>query len=160
MLSAIKSGQKVFIDSNILIYHFLGLNDNATVFLQRCERKEIIAHASVIVLAEIWHRLMIAEVIETYNISPGKAVSYLKSHPRIVKELAKCHIAIESIPKLNIKVWPLTKKIFTSAQLIIKQHGLLTNDALNLALMKSHGIKNIATNDRDFERLDIFVNRP
>ncbi len=33
-----------------------------------------------------------------------------------------------------------------------KKYGLLSNDAVHLATVKRHGITNIATNDRDFER--------
>ena len=161
MSSPIRPGQRIFIDSNIFIYHFLGTMSLCSDLLARVEAKDIRGFTSVIVVAEVWHRLMIAEVIEIYKISPTKAVSYLKSHPQIVKELSKCHFAITSISALHIKIWPLTERVFGSAQLIIKRFGLLTNDALNLALMKSHKVKNIATNDRDFEHIkDISVYRP
>ena len=33
-----------------------------------------------------------------------------------------------------------------------KKYGLLSNDAVHPVTMKRHGITNIATNDRDFER--------
>lgn len=161
MLSTIKSSQKIFIDSNVFIYHFLGLNENVSRFLQRCEQKDITALTSSVVVAEVWHRLTIAEVIELYNVAPLKAVSYLKSHPQVVKELVKCHAAISSIPKFSVKIWPLTESILHRAQAIVRHDGLLTNDALNLATMESHRIKNIATNDRDFERIkNVIVHRP
>jgi len=42
-----------------------------------------------------------------------------------------------------------------------KKYYLLTNDSLNLHVMKSNKISDIATNDRDFERVDfIKVWRP
>jgi predicted nucleic acid-binding protein len=63
MLPNIKSGKKIFVDPNIFVYHFLGVNDSATDFIQRCEQREIIAYTSSIVIAEVLHRLMIAEVI-------------------------------------------------------------------------------------------------
>ncbi len=36
---------------------------------------------------------------------------------------------------------------------VISEYLLLPNDALHVATMKRYGIKNIATNDPDFERV-------
>ncbi len=41
-----------------------------------------------------------------------------------------------------------------SANLTKWNYGLLSNDAIHLATMKKHGITSIATNDRDFERVE------
>ena len=34
------------------------------------------------------------------------------------------------------------------------RYGLLISDATHLAVIKSEGISNVATNDRDFQRID------
>lgn len=153
MLSKVPTGSRIFIDSNIFIYHFLGLEDSCTQLLARIEEEEVKGFTSVIVLAEVWHRLMVAECIEMYKVSPRKATSYLKSNPEKVKKLTRCQEAISSIPKMKISIWSLTRKAFSLAQTISQEYGLLTNDSLNLALMRQHRIKNIATNDTDFQRV-------
>ena len=161
MLSRFPAGRKIFIDANIFIYHFLGLKDDCSQLLGHVENKEITAFASVIVLAEVWHRLMIAEAIESYGLTPRKAVSYLNNHPDIVRKLSRCHEAIASISRMRVKIWPLTQKTFVLAQGISHQYGLLTNDALNAALMRLHRVEDIATNDDDFLRIkDVKVWRP
>lgn len=44
---------------------------------------------------------------------------------------------------------------------IKREYGLLTNDALNLALMRRHRLACIASNDSDFERVtDLLVWKP
>jgi predicted nucleic acid-binding protein len=50
--------------------------------------------------------------------------------------------------------------IRTSA-VVKKDHGLLTNDAINLALMQRHRLTYIASNDADFDRIpDLVVWKP
>jgi predicted nucleic acid-binding protein len=39
------------------------------------------------------------------------------------------------------------------AAAICQAHGLLTNDALIVAVMQRHGITHLATNDDDFDRV-------
>jgi predicted nucleic acid-binding protein len=34
-----------------------------------------------------------------------------------------------------------------------RQHGLLTNDALIVAVMQDHGLTHLASNDADFDRV-------
>jgi predicted nucleic acid-binding protein len=36
---------------------------------------------------------------------------------------------------------------------ISQQHGLLTNDALLVAVMREHGLTNLASQDADFDRV-------
>lgn len=147
-------GTRIFIDSNIFIYHFLGLKEPCSQLLDRIEHKELMGFTSVVVLSEVLHRLMIAEAIEQYGLTPRKAVVYLKSHPHRVKTITRAHQAVNAISRMNITVWPLTRKILTIAQQIIHQHGLLTNDAINLATMRHYKIPLVASNDTDFERIE------
>ena len=77
-LDEIPTGTRVFVDSNIFIYHFLGISESCTSFLSRAESQDIVAYTSTIVLAEVLHRLMIAEVVERYNLKPKDALEFLK----------------------------------------------------------------------------------
>lgn len=153
MLSGIPSGARVFIDANIFIYHFLGIKDSCSIFLARVEARQIQGFTSVVVLSEVWHRLMVAEAIETYQLSPNKTVSYLKNHPECVRTLSRCAQAVGSIPKMNIKIVGLSASIFNMAFEISKESGFLTNDSLNLTIMCQHRLKHIATNDSDFDHI-------
>ena len=60
----------------------------------------------------------------------------------------------ELIQNNLIEVLDLTNQIFNTSYLIIKKYGLFPNDALIAATCKHYGIKNIATFDSDFERVD------
>ena len=58
-LDEIEGSSEVFIDANIFIYHFTGVGDQCSDFLNRCEQGDLIATTSVNVLLEVLHRLMI-----------------------------------------------------------------------------------------------------
>ena len=53
MLEEIQVRSKVFIDSNIFIYHSLDLSDTCSNLLERAERREIRAYTSTVVLGEV-----------------------------------------------------------------------------------------------------------
>ena len=57
-LDEIKSGKKVFIDANIFIYHFTGVSDECSGFLNWCEQVDLYGLTSVIVLISSIHRLL------------------------------------------------------------------------------------------------------
>jgi predicted nucleic acid-binding protein len=58
MIEEIPARSRVFIDSNIFIYHFLDLSEDCSNLLERAERREIRAYASTVVLGEVLHKLM------------------------------------------------------------------------------------------------------
>ena len=159
-LDEIPTGTRVFVDSNIFIYHFLGVSESCTIFLSRAESQDIIAYTSTIVLAEVLHRLMIAEVVERYNVKPKDALDFLKK-AETIPPLEKAEGALKEISRFNIKFFRLPEEaIFQSAELR-REYSLLTNDSLNLYSMLSNHLSDIATNDSDFERVkDIRVWKP
>lgn len=62
---------------------------------------------------------------------------------------------MDKIEKIqNLAVLEVAPAIFTSAREYMKKFKLMSNDALHATTMKFYGIKNIATNDADFERVD------
>lgn len=68
----------VFIDTNIFIYHFAGVSERCTRFLHKIRKGELIATVSSIVIAEVIHRRMIAEVIDKDLATIKNAVRKLK----------------------------------------------------------------------------------
>ena len=64
--------------------------------------------------------------------------------------------------------FPDQSEIFVDANIFVyhsneikKEFGLLTNDAITLAVMRRHRLSKIATNDPDFDRItDLSVWKP
>jgi len=63
-------------------------------------------------------------------------------------------IVAEDIIDMNLEIVSFSDLIFEKALRFMKQHRLMSNDAVHLATMKRYGVTNIATNDRDFEQVE------
>ena len=158
MLNKIEPGAVLFVDTNIFLYGILGHWRHGEVcktFLEKVNKGGYTGVISVLVCNEIFHRVMIAEVVEKYRIEPKYAVSYLKNNWDVVKDLNKAWSIMEIIERIeNLRVVEVDDGIFDVALSYSRKYGLLSNDAIHLATMKKHEITNIATNDSDFERVE------
>lgn len=157
-------GSSIFIDANIFVYHFSGpteFTDNCTQLLQRIEDAHLSGFTSTLVLAETLHRLMIIEAVSTLRIEPKAAIRHLKAHPADVKTLVSHLAAPQIVQAIGVQILPLEADDVHLSHDIKKSYGLLTNDALNLAVMRRHHLIRIATNDPDFARVsDLQVWKP
>ncbi len=151
-LAALPSGSRVFIDANIFIYHFTHtpLTPACTAFLQRVEIGDLEGITSVITLAEVAHRLMILEAIQTHGLFPHAAVKKLKEDPALVRQLSHYKVATEMVPAFNVVVEAITSTHLRTAQGFSAACGLLTNDSLTAAVMQSLALADLASNDPDF----------
>ena len=158
MLDEIETGTTIFIDANIFLYEILDhwkYAEPCNSFLEHINMGKYHALMSVLICNEVFHRVVIAEVVEKYDIEPKSAVNYLKKNWGIVKELNKAWDAILNINAIeNLEIVEIDREIFGVALKYSKKYGLLSNDAIHLATMKRHGLTNVATNDGDFERVE------
>jgi predicted nucleic acid-binding protein len=77
----------------------------------------------------------------------------LQRHPEAVRSLVFARAAARQFAQLPLQLLPLDAQSFVDAMDVSQQHGLLTNDALIVALMERHGVMHLATNDDDFDRV-------
>jgi predicted nucleic acid-binding protein len=124
-----------------------------TAFLQQVEAGVLHGSTSVVTLAEVAHRLMLLEAISTFGLVPRTAVRHLKEHPALVTQLAQYRLATEAITAFNVTVVPVTPGHLQTAQQLCVQHGLLTNDALLVAVMQTLGFTDLASNDPELTRV-------
>lgn len=153
MLEDLPSGRRVFVDSNIFIYHFLDISDRCTTFLERIDTHEICGFTSTIVMTEVLHKLMIAEVAENYKMNRREVNQFIKRCPSVISELERCEIAIRKISEFDIEILPLMSGVVLESRNLRYEHKLMTNDSINLFLMKLTGLEDIASNDSDFDRV-------
>jgi len=85
-LAELQGGHSVFIDANIFIYHFGGHSPQCKAFLERCAQRELLGYTSTPVLAEVLHRLMVAEAIMKGLVTAKTAVRKLGKTPDLVKQ--------------------------------------------------------------------------
>ena len=135
-LKDILSGEQVFIDANIFVYHFTGASPECKSFLKRCEDSEIYGYTCAIVCAEVLHRLMCIEAINKGLITPGNPVNKLKRQPNIVKTLVDYQRHVSQISSMGIQVIPIDNNLIRKSATVRTQMGLLTNDSIIVAAMQ------------------------
>ncbi|MEN6610553.1 MAG: type II toxin-antitoxin system VapC family toxin [Methanoregulaceae archaeon] len=162
---SLEEGTTVFIDANIflsIIFENSGRAESSVRFLESVHEGTIHGTTSVLVLNEVLHRLLIASVVNDAGIPLEEAVTFLKIHPTHICETETSRTLIEDIRNIrNLKILGISEKTFVRSLAIMKEYGLLSNDALHVACMEEHALSTIATFDRDFERVSrIRVWRP
>jgi hypothetical protein len=152
----ILAGEAIFLDANVLIYHFINdpkYGPACTQLLKRVELQQVRGFTSAHVLADVAHRLMTLEAMQRLGWpATGLAVRLRKHHAEIPK-LTVYRQAITDLPHLRIQVLPLTQALVEAATQLSQQHELLTDDALIVATMQHNGLASLASEDADFDRV-------
>lgn len=154
--ASIPSAAAIFLDANTLIYHFS--NDEkygpaCTQLLKRIELRDLTGFTSAHALADVAHRLMTLEAINIKGWPQTGVAARLRKHHVEIPTLSVYRQAIARIPLLGIQVLPLTHPEVDTATLLSHQYELLTGDALIVAVMRQHGLTNLASADDDFDRV-------
>jgi predicted nucleic acid-binding protein len=160
----IPTGETVFIDANIFYYHFVslpGLSIACKHFLHQIEQGEITGGTATVVLAEAQHKVMLAEAVQKYGLSPQGLVRRLTQTPGLLAGLSHHRMVPSTVVAMNVRIEPLTITIVQQTAHLSVTHELLTNDAALLAHMQALGITYLATNDDDFDKVtEITVWKP
>jgi predicted nucleic acid-binding protein len=148
------AGTACFVDANIFYYHFVDvplLSDGCSEFLARVTRQEVTAFASVHVLAEAVHKVMLAEAAAKFAMNRAGLVNWLQHHRDRIQQLSDFCDAARDLLSMPLSLVPADASVLDAATALSRQFGLLTNDALILALMRRQGLQHLVTNDDDFD---------
>ena len=164
-LEALPLSSNVFIDANIFLYHIM----RRPKFLLPCHNFFVAIESgayngftSTLVLNEVLHKLILAEATNTYGLrSKHDVANVLKQDPAKIRGLSQVWKTYSVIKDYPIIICSCDESVLNMAVNLSNKYGLLISDATHLAVMKSEGISNIATNDSDFQRLnEIDVYKP
>jgi predicted nucleic acid-binding protein len=150
------AGDAVFVDANPLTYHFEPhpvWGPPSSDLLQRIENRELAGFTSTHVLSEVSHRLMTIQASAVFTWPFAGIGNRLRAHPAQVQKLTAFRQAIDRILQSNLQVLTITPPMLATAAALSQQIGLLTNDALTVAVMQAHGLSKIASRDTDFDRM-------
>lgn len=155
IFSDLAARSAVFIDANTFVYYFVPhpvLGAACADLIARIERDELNGITSTHVLSEVAHRLMTHEAETAFGWA-NKAVEKLKLKPALLQKLSKFHEAITKILNSRIQVLTIAPSLILTAATISQQTGLLSNDALIIAVMQANGLTSLASHDADFNRV-------
>ena len=149
-------GDAVFLDANAFIYHSAPdpiLGPPCSQLLQRIENQELVGFTSLHLLPEVAHKMMTIEASALFAWPlPGMA-NRLRRHPANVQKLAAHRLTIDRIAHSRVQVLSFSVALMLTATAVSQQYGLLTNDALIVAVMQGNGLTKIASHDPDFDRV-------
>jgi len=149
----------IFIDSNIFIYANTDthpLKEVSNNFLIRLDDSQIKGIINGRIIDEIYHKMLMIEVCNKYRINSNEALSLFKKTPTLLSEFEVPRDTIEDILDINnLIVSKIDVHTIETALLFSKY--LLFSDAIHVATCKENGIINMATNDKDFGKID-FLN--
>lgn len=148
------AGEAIFLDANTLVYHFVSdrlYGAACSQLLQRIENQELLGHCSTHVLTEMAHRIMTIEAISAFNWPEAGIARRLRKHPAQVQQLAGFHQAVERVLQSRIQVLAIPLALVAAGTMLSRHTGLLSNDALIVAVMQSHGLTRLASSDADFD---------
>ena len=150
------SGDSVFLDANTLIYHFgphpqFGLACHQ--LMQRIENQDLLGFTSTHMLTEVAHRLMTIEAASLAGWSSSQVTRRLRQQPATIQNLGRFCAAVESLLNSRIQVLGIPATLILSAVTLSQQIGLLSNDALLVAVMQANGLTKLASHDADLDRV-------
>ncbi len=150
------TGDALFVDANTLIHLFEPHPQWGTLCQQlilRIDNQDLVGFASTHVVSEVCHRLMTVEAHRTLNWPIPGIGNRLRTNPHEVRKLSLFRQAVEQIARSQLQILTITSAILVAAVALCQQEGLLTNDAIIVALMQAHGLNKIASSDTDFDRV-------
>ena len=96
---------------------------------------------------------MTIEAALLFNRPMTGIVNWLRRHPAEVQRLAQYSQSLDDLLAIPLPILPVTGAQVSRARQFSRQYGLLTNDALIVAVMQDHGLSHLASNDADFDRV-------
>lgn len=154
--SDIPAGEMVFLDANVFI-HFFGRDPDfgppARDLLRRIENGELRGVTTTHILAEVLHRLMTIEAMQTLGWPYAGIAQRLRQHPDSIERLHLFQECVREISDSPVAIHEVTLANLSEATAISAAQGLLTNDAIVIAAMRELGLNLIASEDADFDRV-------
>lgn len=155
-LEDIVSGSTVLIDTNVLLYARNYRSPRCRQLLLRCQQGAVAGVITLPTLAEFSHRCMVQEAQANRLVGSNPARA-LAERPELVRQLSAYAEDVRALLDGALTIAESYAQDFLVALELQKQYGLLSNDSLNLAIARRHGIKEIATADKSFDAIQGFI---
>ncbi len=144
----------VFIDSNIFTYFLLRDADyfeKCSRFLKNIESGYFISFINNIVVSETLFNFVKAEVCKNNELKSNEFIRFVKENPEAIGEVDISDV-IDVFSMANLNLVNVPPKLIPKLRDAHKK-SLLSNDAFHLLTMEYLSIKDIVTNDSDFEKI-------
>jgi predicted nucleic acid-binding protein len=152
-LLKIPKEHRVLIDTNIFIYASQRSSLQCVNLLERCANNEIFGIIPAHILAEVMHVLMLAEARDIGLIKDSNPARQLINNCQLVKSLSRYEGLIRDLLAIGLQLEPLQREDFLTALSLQRKYGMLTNDALFLAVALRLRVTSIVSADSVFSQV-------
>lgn len=160
-LQQIPQQQPVIIDTNIFVYAAQRSSQQCIKLLDKCAKDELYGIIPTHILAELMHVLMLAEAKDIGLIKGAYPAKQLIENPNKVKALNRYESLIRDLLSIGLRLESLQREDFITAMSLQRQYGLLTNDALFLAIATRLRVTAVVSADSIFKNVQgIFLYSP
>ncbi len=152
--SKIPRASFVFIDSNIFTYFLLRDADffeKCSRFLKNIESGYFIGFINNIVVSETLFNFVKAEVCKKHELKSNEFIRFVKENPESIGEVDISDV-IDVFTMANLNLVNVPPKLIPMLK-DAHRKSLLSNDAFHLLTMEYLSIRDIVTNDGDFEKI-------
>jgi predicted nucleic acid-binding protein len=150
-LDDIPAGSLCVIDTNVLLYAEQGVSAQAQRLLRRCALGELKGVLPQTVWQEVTHKLMLAEAFMKGLIASGNPAARLAEKPEVVRALSLYQAKVRALVEVGLAFEPCTMADLMVAGFSLQQrYGLLTNDAVVLAVAIRLAAEALASADKGF----------
>ena len=157
------SSDQIFIDTNIFLDYAIPnpeFGEIASDFLERVEIEEIYAVTTPAVLAEVSHILLLETgAVILKNRNRNIVIDKIEADRNFSRH---CRDAVDKFNEYvsnldGLQLIPVMPEDYFQASDLARAYNLMSFDALHLSAMRRSHVRNIASRDRDFERVDGIV---
>jgi predicted nucleic acid-binding protein len=152
-LDHIPVGEAVLVDANVIIYAIQMASGQCRRMLDRCATEDVRGVLPLHVLAEVMHRLMLAEALDYDWVRGPNPARRLAQQPERLRALHRHETAVRDLLGVGLALEPLEREDFLAALAISREAGLLTNDSLLVAVGRRLRILALASANRQFARV-------
>ena len=150
------TGTSLFVDANVFVYDFGPdpvLGPPSKALLNRIETGDLTGYVSAHVFNDVAYRLLTLEACQLFGWPYAGIGQRIRRHPAEIQKLVKSRQALDEIVRIGVNILPVAAPDILLAGDLSRRHGLLSGDALLLAMMQKNGLSQLASNDSDFDRV-------
>jgi len=150
-LDDIPGGSLCVVDTNVLLYAEQGVSPQAQRLVRRCSSGELKGVLPQTVWQELTHKLMLAEAIMRGLTSGGNPAARLAAKPEAIRSLTLYRAKVKSLLDLGFGFEPCHLADLMERAFMLQEHyGLLTNDAVVLAVTLRLKADALVSSDKSF----------
>ena len=144
-------GRRILVDSNAFIYFLTGQSPLVKEFFRASLEEKLKLLTTVRILDEVIFKMCLLLAKIRYGFTKD-TLKKLKNNPHLIAKLSEdCQKVIEMCEVFKLSIFDLTFKDLRKLPEMVRNYGLMGNDALIVGFMQKMNLKYLLSADKDFD---------